>query len=360
MLIMHFIDRTLIRNSVILAVDDSPVLLDALDISIGELCKEFLVATNAEQAVSLVTEKMPDLILMDVDMPNTDGFELFEQLKALTIVARIPVIFLTSMEDKRVEARALEMGAVDYITKPFDRTVLLHRLNTHLNISYYCSNLENSLQSIENELISTFATLLESRDAYAHGHSIRTSLYMGILGREVLSSGFNKELNEGLLRRMQRAAPLHDIGKVGISDSVLLKPEIYSKEDFEVMKTHTIRGAAVLGGLYKKMPNQYYLYFAEQMALNHHERYNGSGYPNGIAGEQIPFSARLMAIPDVYDAMTHDRVYRKAMSHKEACKIILSGSGRQFDPAIIEAFDKVKDEFRDSMESTDLGEMVCA
>jgi putative two-component system response regulator len=183
---------------------------------------------------------------------------------------------------------------------------------------------------------------------------------MGILGREVLSAGFNKELNESILRRMQRAAPLHDIGKIGISDSILLKPETFSKEDFEIMKTHTIKGATVLGNLYKKMPNQYYLYFAEQMALNHHERYDGSGYPNGIAGEQIPFSARLMTIADVYDALTHDRIHRKAVSHKKACEMILSARGKQFDPAIIESFDKIKDEFKSVVENTDLGEIVCA
>ncbi|MDR2579881.1 MAG: response regulator [Fibromonadaceae bacterium] len=354
---MHFIDRTLIRNSVILAVDDSPVLLDALDISIGELCKEFIVATSAEHAIKIVTEKLPDLVLLDIEMPRINGFELFEKLKELTAIARIPVIFLTSMEDKKIEAKALEIGAVDYITKPFDRTVLLHRINTHLNISYYCTNLEGALQSVENGLVNTFSSLLESRDKNTSGHALRTSFYLEILGQELISNqGYTHELNDSLLKRMVRAAPLHDIGKIGVPDNVLLKPGAFDDKEFETMKTHAYKGARVLGNLYRKMPSQYYLFFAEQIALNHHERYDGSGYPNGLSGEAIPFSARLMAVADVYDALTQNRVYRTAMNHEKAYQVIVENRGKQFDPIITDAFEKTHDKLRVIMEQSEPGE----
>jgi putative two-component system response regulator len=349
---MHFIDRTLIRNSIILAVDDSPVLLDALDISVGELCKEFIVANDTEQAIKLIVDKKPNLVLLDIEMPGMNGFDFFEKLKEMTAIARIPVIFLTSSDDKKMEAKALEIGAVDYLTKPFDRTVLLHRINTHLNISYHCTNLENALQTIESELVSVFSTLLESRDKNTNGHAIRTSHYLKILGEKMISLGtFAYELNESVLQRIVRAAPLHDIGKIGVPDSVLLKPEDLTKDEFEVMKTHTSNGAAVLDSLYKRMPSQYYLLFAEQMALSHHEHFNGKGYPNKLSGNEIPLCARMMAIADVYDALTKNRVYRKAMSHEKACETILNENGTHFDPVLVDVFMEVRDEFREVAEN---------
>ncbi|MDR1811884.1 MAG: response regulator, partial [Candidatus Fibromonas sp.] len=315
----------------------------------GGLCKEFVMASGAEQALELIFKKMPDLVLMDIEMPRMSGFELFERLKELTAIAKIPVIFLTSSNDKKTEAKALELGAVDYITKPFDRSVLLHRINTHLNIAYYCTNLENALQSIENGLISTFSALLESRDKNTSGHANRTSLYLQALGEKMLEStgSYNYDLTASLLKKMVRAAPLHDIGKVGIPDSILLKPGKLTAEEFDVMKSHTTKGAVVLGGLYKKMPSQHYLFFAEQIALSHHEKFNGTGYPNGLKGEAIPLSARIMAVADVYDAVTKDRIYRGAMNHEQACKIILEGRQTQFDPVIVDVFEKIQDKFEE-------------
>jgi len=346
---MHFIDRTLIKNSVILAVDDSPVLLDALDIILGELCKEFVMASSAEQALELIIKKMPDLVLLDIEMPRMSGFELFEKLKELTAIARIPVMFLTSSNDKKTEAKALEIGAVDYITKPFDRSVLLHRINTHLNIAYYCTNLENALQSIENGLISTFSALLESRDKNTSGHANRTSLYLQALGEEMLEStdSYTYELTGTLLKKMVRAAPLHDIGKVGVPDSILLKPGKLTEDEYKIMKAHTTKGAAILGSLYKKMPSQHYLLFAEQIALSHHEKFDGTGYPNGLKGEAIPLSGRIMAIADVYDAVTKDRIYRCAMNHEQACKIIIEGKHTHFDPVIVGIFERIQDKFKE-------------
>jgi putative two-component system response regulator len=358
---MYFIDKTLIKNSVILAVDDSIVLLDALDISIGSLCKEFLVATSAVQAIDIITKYSPDLVLLDIEMPAVNGFELFEKLKELTTISRIPVIFLTGSDNRRTEARALEMGAVDYITKPFDRTVLLHRINTHLNISNYNTRMEKSMMSIENGLINTFSSLLESKDKNANGHAVRTSLYMDILGKELIDSNiYSYDLNDALLRGMVRAAPLHDIGKIDIPDSVLLKPGLLTEPEFEIMKTHTVKGAAVLNDLYKKMPSQHYLMFAEQIALSHHEHFDGSGYPNKLAGSEIPLSARIMAIADVYDALTKGRAYRGALSHDQACKIIVNEKGSHFDPVLVDEFEKVTDKFKAVSERDDFEDSKCA
>jgi putative two-component system response regulator len=344
---MHFIDRTLIRNSVILAVDDSPVLLDALDAVLGELCKEFIMTTTASQAMELIIENMPDLVLLDIEMPRMNGFELFEKLKELTSIARIPVIFLTSWEDKKIEAKALEIGAVDYVTKPFDSAVLLHRINIHLNIANHCTNLEKNMKSIENGLISTFSMLLESRDKNTHGHAVRTALYFDTLGEKMLHSlNYRHELTESLLEKMVYAVPLHDIGKVGIPDSILLKPGKFTQKEFEIMQTHTTKGAIVLGRLYQKMPNQHYLHYAEQIALYHHERYDGSGYPNGLREKAIPLSARIMAVADVYDALTKNRIYRKAITHEEAYNIMVDGKGTYFDPGIVDIFENVQEEFK--------------
>jgi len=344
---MHFIDRTLIKNSIILAVDDSPVLLDALDTVLGEHCKEFIMTTTASQAIELIIENMPDLVLLDIEMPNMNGFELFEKLKELTSIARIPVIFITSWEDKRVEAKALEMGAVDYVTKPFDGAVLLHRINIHLNIANHCTNLEKNMKAIENGLISTFSMLMESRDRNTHGHAVRTALYFDALGEKMLRSvDYRHELTEGLLEKMVYAVPLHDIGKVGIPDSVLLKPGRFTPNEFEIMKAHTTKGAIVLGKLYQKMPTQHYLHYAEQIALSHHERYDGSGYPKGLKERTIPLAARIMAVADVYDALTRNRSYRKAVSHEEACSIMLEGRGTYFDPGIVDVFKSVQEEFK--------------
>jgi len=344
---MHFIDRTLIRNSVILAVDDSPVLLDALDVILGELCKEFIMTTTASQAVDLIIENMPDLVLLDIEMPKMNGFELFEKLKEFTSIAKIPVIFITSWEDKKIEAKALEMGAVDYVTKPFDSAVLLHRINIHLNIANHCTNLEKNMKSIENGLISTFSMLLESRDKNTHGHAVRTALYFDVLGERMLHSlDYKHELTESLLEKMVYAVPLHDIGKVGIPDSVLLKPGRFTKKEFEIMQTHTTKGAAVLGKLYQKMPTQHYLHYAEQIAMYHHERYDGSGYPNGLSEKAIPLPARIMAVADVYDALTKNRIYRRAISHEEAYSIMVDGKGTYFDPDIVEIFENVHEEFK--------------
>jgi putative two-component system response regulator len=344
---MHFIDRSLIKSSVILAVDDSPVSLDMLDMTLGTLCKEFIMTTTAEHAIDLIIERMPDLVLLDIEMPKMNGFELFEKLKELTSISRIPVIFLTSSENKKIEAKALEIGAVDYITKPFDNAVLLHRINIHLNIANHCTNLEKSMKSIENGLISTFSMLLESRDKNTYGHAIRTAFYFDILGKKMLqSSNYKHELTESLLEKMVYAVPLHDIGKVGVPDYVLLKPSKFTQEEFKIMQTHTTKGAIVLGKLHQKMPTQHYLHYAEQIAMHHHERYDGSGYPSGLRGESIPLPARIMAIADVYDALTKNRIYRKAMNHEQAYDIIIKGKGTHFDTRIVYIFENVQEEFK--------------
>jgi len=227
-----------------------------------------------------------------------------------------------------------------------------------LNIANYCTNLEHSMKSIENGLISTFSMLMESRDKNTHGHAIRTALYFDVLGEEMLhSQEYRQELTETLLEKMVYAVPLHDIGKVGIPDSILLKPGKFTQKEFEIMQTHTAKGAAVLGKLYQKMPTQHYLHYAEQIAMYHHERYDGSGYPNGLREKNIPLSARIMAIADVYDALTKSRVYRNAISHEEAYKIMVDGKGTYFDPGIITIFENVQEEFK-KISSMDLDEYV--
>ncbi|GHV12633.1 response regulator [Fibrobacterales bacterium] len=342
-----YTDKTIIKKSIILAVDDSPVLLDALDICIGQYCQELIMATSGAQALEFAVKKLPDLILLDVEMPEMNGFETFKKLKTIPSIAHIPVIFLTVSDEHKIEVKALESGAVDYITKPFDKTVLLHRINLHLSMQRNRINLENSLRSVENGLIDTFTSLLESRDRNTSGHARRTGVYMEILCQEMLSVGeFKDQLNESIVQKMVQAAPLHDIGKIGIPDGILLKEGHFNEAEFEIMKSHASEGSRVLRNLYAQMPSQQYLMFAEQIARSHHERWDGTGYPFGIKQTQIPLSARIMAIADVYDACTKRRIYRDKMTHDEAVKIILEGKGTLYDPKVVDIFERVLNKFK--------------
>jgi putative two-component system response regulator len=221
---------------------------------------------------------------------------------------------------------------------------LLHRLELHLTISTYQSHLSASVALMSNILGVSMAELIECRDENTGGHVIRTSKYVEILGRDLLSRNkFECDLTEYNLGMMVRAAPLHDIGKIAISDKILLKRGRLTDEEFGIMKGHASIGARILENMFDRTPTQSYLKYAALIASSHHERYDGRGYPYGVQKEQIPLCGRIMAVADVYDAIVEARVYREAMTHEDACSIIYEGSGAQFDPAVVDSFDKVKD-----------------
>jgi putative two-component system response regulator len=327
--------------SYILVVDDNLANLKQIQIQLSENY-QIILEKSGMQALQICSRQIPDLILLDVDMPEMNGFETIARLKQSAILSRIPVIFLTANHDVTTEIRGLESGAMDFITKPFEKSILIHRIELHLRFSQYQHNLENTVKELEDSIVLSFSELIEYRDENTGGHVQRTSKYFEILSKELRSQGqFTDELSDMELNMMVRAALLHDIGKIGISDLILLKPGRLEESEFEIIKTHTTIGAAILKSMYERTPTQYYLKYAVLIAEGHHEKYNGSGYPHGIRGDEIPLCSRIMAVADVYDALVAVRVYRTAMAHEDAFKIILDGKGSHFDPRIIDAFENI-------------------
>ncbi|MDR1165436.1 MAG: response regulator [Deltaproteobacteria bacterium] len=322
----------------ILVVDDNDAVLKQIAQVLSGSYAYSLVRSGT-QAVSYCAQERPDLVLLDIEMPAMDGFETLRLLQQNPEFSRIPVIFLTSKHDRETEVKCLRHGARDFIRKPAEKSLLLHRLDLHLSIADYQSHLSDSVVLMSNILGVSVAELIECRDENTGGHVIRTSKYVDILGNNLLSRGkFGGELTEYSLDMMVRAAPLHDIGKISISDRILLKRGRLSDEEFFIMKGHAAIGANILEHMHARTPTQDYLRFAALIACSHHERYDGKGYPHNLRGENIPLCGRIMAVADVYDAIVEDRVYRKAMTHDEAKNIILESAGQQFDPCVVDAF----------------------
>ncbi|MDR0600046.1 MAG: response regulator [Treponema sp.] len=325
----------------ILVVDDNITNLKSIQMQLSEQY-QVLLAKSGAQALQICVQRVPDLILLDVNMPEMDGFETLRRIKDTLVINRIPVIFLTANHDAVTEIRALESGVVDFITKPVEKSILLHRLRIHLNFARYQYHLEETVKELEDSIVLSFSEMIERRDKSTGDHVQRTRIYVSMLGQELLTRGsFAGELNEKELDLIIRATLLHDVGKIGISDSILLKPGRLDDAEFNAMKAHTTIGAGILKTMYERTPTQSYLKYAELIAEGHHEKYNGTGYPHGLKGEEIPLCSRLMAVADVYDAVVADRIYRNAMSPQEAYNLIIAGKGTHFDPRIIDAFETV-------------------
>ncbi|MDR3279088.1 MAG: response regulator [Synergistaceae bacterium] len=322
----------------ILVVDDNMASLKQIGAQLSGSYQVSLSKSGA-QALKICDETHPDLILLDVEMPEMDGFEVSSILRADPALSRIPVIFLTGNHDINTEIRALESGAVDFITKPAERSILLHRLELHLQLTDYQTNLENTVKELENSIVVSFADLIECKNDNTGGHVLRTGKYVEILGRELVRRGiWGAEFTDLDVDLMARAAPFHDIGKIGVSDVILLKPGPLSDDEYDEVKKHTVIGARVLSNIYERTPTQQYLKYAAMVAEGHHERYDGKGYPYGLKGDDIPFCSRVMAVANVYDACLTERVYRPAITPNEAYEVIMSGSGTKFDPVITVVF----------------------
>jgi putative two-component system response regulator len=328
----------------ILIVDDNLMSLQQISAFIED-AYDTVLAKSGEQALKICVKKIPDLIILDVEMPEMNGFEVMDQLKKNLLLSRIPVIFLTANRDSSTEVRALESGAVDFIVKPAEREILLHRIGLHLKLSDYQRYLENTVRDLEDNIVTAFSDMIEYRDESTGGHVTRTAKYVEMICRELTAAGdFPDELNEKAIELITRAAPLHDVGKIGISDIILLKPAMLNDEEFAIIKTHTTIGADLLRSMYQRTP-QAYLEYGIMIALSHHERVDGKGYPQGLKGDAIPLCARIMAVSDVYDALVDTRVYKRPMTHADACRIIYAGMGTQFDSKVVKAFQNVQHMF---------------
>ncbi|MDR1886237.1 MAG: response regulator [Synergistaceae bacterium] len=332
----------------ILVVDDNLTNLKQINVQLAGEYKVAL-AKSGEQALQICTRERPDLVLLDIEMPDMDGFETILKFKGSMSLSQIPVIFLTANHDTETEIRALESGAVDFITKPVEKSILLHRIKLHLRFFEYQTHLENTVKALEDCIVTSFSDIIECRDENIEGHAARTSRYVGLLCCVLRERGlFSGELGEREVEMMVRATPLHDVGKIGVSDIILLKPSMLDDEEFGMMKKHTTIGADILRSMYKRTPTQHYLKYAIMIAECHHERFNGKGYPFGLRGTDIPLCARIMSVADVYDALVDTRVYKKSMSHGDACRVIYSGKGTQFDPDVVEAFRSVNCELEEA------------
>ncbi len=342
----------LVRDS-ILVVDDLPANLTLLTDMLKENGYHVRPVPSGKLALKAVERDPPDLILLDINMPEMDGFEVCAQLKQNTRFRDIPVIFISALSETLDKVKAFRSGGVDYVTKPFQFEEVKARVETHLKLRKYQKHLEELVKEQVAEIsaaqfstIFALAKLAESRDPDTGKHLERVQTYCQMLavklGEEALR---NSHIDASFINNMVIASPLHDIGKVAIPDSVLLKPGKLAPEEFEIMTKHCSLGAATLEAVRERYPNNDFINVGIAIALSHHERWDGEGYPNGLKGEDIPLAARIMAVADVYDALRSRRCYKPPLSREQSREIIERGSGTQFDPKVVSAFLELEGEF---------------
>ena len=307
-----------------------------------------IALSSAVKMFKALEKFKPDLILLDIEMPKMSGFDAMKRLQSNDSYAEIPVIFLTGRDDPASEALGIELGAVDFIMKPFTAPVLLNRIKNHLHLdeiirerTMQLARRTKQLVLLQNGIVYTFADLVENRDKNTGGHIDRTAMYIKILINAMLEQQVYADVMRSWnIEAMISSVRLHDLGKIVISDSILNKPGPLTEEEFQIMKTHAIAGERIIDKAIEQTGDAEFLSNAKIIAAYHHECWDGSGYPYGLKETAIPLQARLMAIIDVYDALISERPYKKAFPHEEAVKIITDGSGRKFDPLITKVFDK--------------------
>ncbi len=339
-----------LSSCTVFIVDDTEENIDVLIETLGDNY-DIAVATGGTMALQLVEEINPDLILLDLVMEDMHGYEVCEKLKENENTKDIPIIFLTSKTDVESKIKAFELGGVDYITKPFESIEVNARVKNHLLLQLAKINAENQNEILERKVrertkeidlikiasIDAIGNLAECRDPETGGHIKRTKNYVEILLKQLKKMDKYKDiLTDNTIEEYVNSAPLHDIGKVGIPDEILLKPGKLTPEEFEVMKGHCKIGADSLIESSKRLGKYTFLDLAIEFALTHHEKWDGSGYPKGLKEENIPLSGRVMALADVYDALTTKRVYKPAFTHEKAIEIIEEGRGTHFDPTLVD------------------------
>jgi putative two-component system response regulator len=315
---------------------------------------------SGERLFEVLKHVTPDLILLDIVMPVMDGYETLVRLKANRAFAEVPVIFVTGRNDETSEIKGLDMGAVDYVTKPFSAPLLIRRLYNHLQLSEqkkelkkYNSSLKEivdhktrQIVDLQNAVLSSMAEMLEARDSNTGSHVIRTQKYLELLVEQLIQDGvYQDEIEAWDLDFLFSSAQLHDLGKIAVSDAILNKPGKLTEMEFSEIKKHTTAGVDALTKIERKTEEHAFLNHARIIAGSHHEKWDGSGYPLGLKGREIPLQGRLMAIADVYDALISLRPYKKPLNHNEAKRIIAEGKGTHFDPVLVETFAKVSGRF---------------
>ncbi|MBU1218261.1 response regulator [Myxococcota bacterium] len=345
----------------VMIVDDQ---LESLEL-LGELLKRrgYVITqlSSGVEALARLLEFIPDLFILDINMPDMNGFDVAESIRDRMGIKDIPILFLSGEKDLGSKVKAFKHGAVDYITKPFQVTELIARVDIHLRIRKLQKDLAERNQFLEQMVmaqvkeisesqiatIAALAKLAESRDDDTGKHIERVQTLCHMIGEKLASyENFRHQINEDFLANLYHASPLHDIGKVGIPDAILLKPGKLTPEEFETMKTHAALGARTLEEVHSKYPKNTFIKMGIEIAKCHHEKWDGSGYPQGLTMEQIPLSARIMAVVDVYDALRSRRPYKEPMTHEKAIGIIYEGSGKHFDPRIINVVKSIENDIR--------------
>lgn len=345
----------------VLIVDDTEMNIDVL---VEALYDEYdlSVAMDGKRALEIVDMEKPDIILLDIMMPEMDGYEVCRILKEKKETKDIPIVFLTAITQVEEKAKAFQLGGIDFITKPFEVLEVKERVKTHLSLGLAKRELEKQNEVLEEKvqertkellhtrdaIIDVMARMAEDRDPETGGHIKRTKEYVYILAKQLfLDNMYSEIITKEYIDILYKSAPMHDIGKIGISDIILLKPGRLTDEEFDAMKLHTMIGNDIIKSVKEKLQESVFLDCAGEIALTHQEKWNGTGYPNGLKEEEIPLSGRLMAIADVYDALRSKRPYKEPFSHEKSCQIIAEGKGNHFDPNLIEIFMKVESKFCD-------------
>ena len=341
------------EKNIILVVDD-----DKTNLTLAQniLLPHYRIAASnsGRAALKYLESHRPDLILLDINMPEMDGFEVMEQLRRTEETRTIPVIFLTADNLAETEIKCFQMGAMDYVTKPFVPDILLSRVDKTIELDRYRNNLEamvrqqaekitedaRRISAIQDSVIVGMANLIESRDGSTGRHVKNTQNYVQLIADELRGRQlFAEELTDDYIENLCKAAPLHDVGKIKVPDAILQKPGRLTPEEYETMKLHTTYSGKIIRMILGDLEDKTYVKMAEDIAMYHHERWDGTGYPAGLAGEAIPLSARIMAVADVFDALYEERVYKPPVRPIERIMQIMSeGRGTQFDPTIIDVF----------------------
>ncbi|NPV00811.1 MAG: response regulator [Brevinematales bacterium] len=350
------------KKANIMIIDDVPANLQVLSEFLKNKAYKVRPVTNGKMALQAMHIEQPDLILLDITMPDMNGFEVCEILKKDEKLKHIPVIFISAIDGISDKVKAFTMGGVDYITKPFHYEEVLARVDTQLNLynlqrrlASYNQELEEVVQRQVKEIsdsqmatIFAIAKLAESRDEDTGTHLERVQKYCRILALKLREKEpYQAEIDNSFIRDIFQASPLHDIGKVAIPDAILLKQGKLTPEEFEVMKTHTSLGSDTLKAVNVNYPNNSFINMGIKISRSHHERWDGMGYPDGLSAGNIPLCARIMAIADVYDALRSKRCYKPPFPHDKSRDIIMEGKGAQFDPIVVETFEETQNEFRE-------------
>jgi putative two-component system response regulator len=346
------------RQKVIL-VDDNPINLKlARNTLMGKY--DVFTVPSAEKLFQLLEKTLPDIILLDVMMPEMSGYEAIKVLKSNPRTAGIPVVFLTAKSDTNSELEGFLHGAVDYVSKPFSPQLLLKRVDVHVLVESQKKELKHindnlqalvdektaEIQELQNAILGTMANLVEYRDDITGSHIERSGRLLESLVKEMLNQKvYDEVLETWELKLFLHSAQLHDVGKIAIRDEILMKPAALTKEEFDKMKEHTFFGEKIIEKIQERAKENAFLTHARIMAGTHHEKWDGSGYPKGMSGKDIPLQGRLMALVDVYDALISERPYKKAFPPEQALQIIVEGSGIQFDPALVKVFTSAAEHF---------------